>query len=300
MKLIILEDMDKTEYKGGTQFYADFLVRASKKYNIDAELMTAKTFNQSKLDNADFVLMLNISHFPEKVLRGIKNYAKIEMDYGFCETRNGMCEGCLKFEEDKCYSKNFQFYKELLNKAKFIVFLNPHQREFYRRFFGELVNNSIICMSFYAYPEEFKDEKKFRLPNSFLFAARMYKEKGVENVIQLATQNPLVNFYFLGFGDPSLILKIKNVNNCIYLGDFPKERIQMKDYYNMFETFVSMPIWKDTGPIKVVEAELCGMKLLINENNKIRTNGWKNEKELREMINDARDRLFNKIKKYEK
>ncbi|MHA1383240.1 MAG: glycosyltransferase [Candidatus Helarchaeota archaeon] len=295
MKLIILEDMDKEEYKGGTQFYADFLVRAAKKYNIDAELMTAKTFNQTKLNNADFVLMLNISRFPENVLRNIKNYAKIEMDYGFCETRNGLCRDCPKFE-DRCYSRNYPFYRELLKNAKFIVFLNPHQREFYRKFFGDLVNNSIICMSFYAYPEEFKDEKRFRLPNSFLFAARMYKEKGVENVIKLAIQNPQQNFYFLGFGDPNMIQKIKNVHNCVYLGDFPEERVKMKEYYNMFETFISMPIWADPGPIKVVEAELCGMKLLINENNKIKTNNWKNEKELREMINDARDRLFNKIK----
>jgi len=295
MKLIILEDMSKEEYKGGTQFYADFLVRAAKDYKIDAELMTAETFNQSKLDGADFVLMLNVSKFPENILRNIKKYAKIEMDYGFCETRNGLCNECKKFE-DKCYSNKFQFYKELLQKAKFIVFLNPHQREFYRRFFGDLVNNSIIAMSFYAYPEEFKDEKRFRLPNSFLFASRMYKEKGVDNVIKLATENPLLNFYFLGFGDPLIIQQIKNVNNCVYLGDFPEERIKMKDYYNMFENFVSMPVWEDPGPIKVVEAELCGMKLLINDNNKIRTNGWKNEKELREMINDARDRLFNKIR----
>jgi len=296
MKLIILEDMSKEEYKGGTQFYADFLVRAAKKYEIDAELMTVKTFNQSKLDNADFVLMLNISKFPEDVLRGIKNYAKIEMDYGFCETRNGLCDGCKKFEDGKCYSNKFQFYKELLQKAKFIVFLNPHQREFYRKFFGDLVNNSLIAMSFYGYPEEFKDEKRFRLPNSFLFASRMYKEKGVDNVIKLATENPSLNFYFLGFGDPLMIQRIMNVNNCIYLGDFPKERVKMKEYYNLFENFISMPVWKDPGPIKVVEAELCGMKLLINDNNKIRTNGWKNEKELREMINNARDRLFNKIK----
>jgi len=290
-----MKDMSKEEYKGGTQFYADFLVRASKKYKINVELMTAKTFNQNKLDKADFVLMLNISKFPQNVLRGIKNYAKIEMDYGFCETRNGMCENCPKFENGMCYSNNFQFYKEILQNAKFIVFLNPHQREFYRAFFGDLVNNSMIAMSFYAYPEEFKDEKKFRLPNSFLFASRMYKEKGVTNVINLAVENPNSNFYFLGFGDPKLIQRIYNVHNCVYLGDFPKERIQMKEYYNMFEYFISLPLWQDTGPIKVVEAELCGMKLIINDNNKIRTNGWKNEKELREMINDARDRLFKKI-----
>ena len=35
---------------------------------------------------------------------------------------------------------------------------------------------------------------------------------------------------------------------------------------------------------------------MINENNKIRTNGWSNVEECRQMINDARDRLFSKIK----
>lgn len=290
MKLIILNDFSVDEYKGGTEYYADFLVRAARKYDIDAELVTSKDIQKFPINN-DFVLMLNVSKFPESILRGIKNYAKIEMDYGFCKTRNGMCKEC----QNLCYSNN-QFYKELLKKAKFIVFLNPHQREFYRQFFGDIVNNSIICMSFYAYPEEFKDEKRFRLPNSFLFAARMYREKGVEEVIKLAVENPLLNFYFLGFGDPLIIMKIKNVNNCIYLGDFPKERIRMRDYYNLFETYISLPIWEDPGPIKLVEAELCGMKLFINDNNKIRTNNWRDEEELREMIDDSRNRLFKKIK----
>ena len=302
MKIVFLTDFSKDEYKGGTEYYADFLNRAAaERYEFDSKLMTSKTLNERDINEADFVVMLNIGKIPEKFIRYVmktKPYTKIEMDYGFCEQRNGMCgsNNCGKLEDGKCFAYNFPFYREVLEGAQFITFLNPHQREFYRTHFGDLVNNSIICMSFYGYPEEFKDEGRFRLPNSFFFAARMYEEKGVMNVIRLAIENPQANFYFLGFGDPRLIAAIHNVNNCVYLGDLPIDRTEMAHYYNMFENFVSLPNWEDTGPIKVVEAELCGMQLIANDNNKIRTNGWKDAKDLVTHINGARDRLFKKIK----
>jgi glycosyltransferase involved in cell wall biosynthesis len=299
MKLAIINDLNKSQYKGGTEYYADFLTRVGNDKGFETKQVNTEL--KKNLSDVDICVVLNIAHFPEEDVRWMmenKKYIKVEMDYGFCASRNAKCtfSKCPHAEDGKCYSPKFLFYKEVLEKAEIIVFLNPHQREFYRNFFGEIVNNSMICMSFYEYPEKFVNEKRFRIPNSYFFSARLYSEKGVDNIIRFAVENPHLNIFVLGFGDPYYVNKILNIRNIVYLGDLPESRETMNGYYNMFENFLSFPIWADTGPIKVVEAELCGMNLVINDNNKIRTNGWKDIKELREMINDARERLFKKVK----
>lgn len=298
MKIAIVNDLSTKEYKGGTEYYADFLTRAARDYGFDSKFVTVGNLREAA--DCDLLIVLNIGRFKEEDVKWImkRKYMKVEMDYGFCKSRNALCTyaTCPHKEDGKCYSPTLPLYKEVLENAQKIVFLNPHQRELYRQYFGDLVNNSIIAMSFYEYPDKFVNEKRFRIPNSFFFASRLYVEKGVDNIIKFAVENPHINVFVLGFGSPQYLAKIMNVRNITYLGDLPEKREMMNGYYNMFENFMSFPIWEDTGPIKVVEAELCGMNLVINNNNKIRTNDWKNEVELRKMINEARDRLFNKAK----
>ena len=155
-------------------------------------------------------------------------------------------------------------------------------------------------MSFYDYPEKYVDLDHFRLPNSYFFTGRFYHEKGIDAVLKFAVDNPMITVYTLGFGLPEYIERMKNVGNIVILGTRPEKRKDIVKYMNMFENFLSFPEWEDTGPISVVEAELCGMNLVINENNKIRTNGWKDAGECREMIDKARDKIFRKVGEYDK
>jgi glycosyltransferase involved in cell wall biosynthesis len=158
-----------------------------------------------------------------------------------------------------------------------------------------MVNNSVLVFPLYCDEKKFWNMHRLRLPDSYFFAGRLYYEKGIDNVLNLAVQNPKVNFYFLGEGLPKYITRIANVGNCSYLGGFPDEREKMVEYYNMFENFVSLPVWMDTGPTKVVEAELCGCKLVLNDNNKIRTWNWKDVTECRKMIKESTDKFFERI-----
>lgn len=294
----VLNDLSLEEYKGGTEYFSFFLSRLLNNNNIESKTFSFSSFENSEtkflemINNVDIVVMTNVGRFPSEWIKKIKPkpMIKIEMDYGFCSTRNGMCQSCTP--ERRCSETRLSWYKELLQMVDKIIFLNPHQKERYRQFFGGIVNNSMINMSFYAYENEFQDEKRFRLPNSFLFAHRFYQEKGIDDALHLALQNPQGHFFFLGFGNDNLYLpQILNLNNCCYLGTLPDDRRTLNHYYNMFEYFISLPRWEDTGPIKVVEAELCGMKLIINDNNKIRTNGWKDPEELRTHIRISQRRL---------
>jgi glycosyltransferase involved in cell wall biosynthesis len=217
-----------------------------------------------------------------------RTYVKMEMDYGYCHMRNGMCEDCLKANPE-VYNR----HKVILEKASFLIFINPKQREIYRRYFGDLVNNSMTILIFMDDVEKYKDEGHQRIPNSVLYAGRLYYEKGVMNVLKLAIDMPKAKFYFIGFGLPELIVKIENIKNCIYLGSKPKE--EMPIFYNMYEYFASMPEWTDTGPITIVEAMLCGMKPIANDNNGVMSHGFKDNKEIIKLVNESKKRLFEKL-----
>lgn len=294
MKIGILNDFTTQQYLGGTELFCERFVKNAPKHEVDAVLITPANFDK-EIHGCDRILATNISKFTPGMIEIIKTkgYYKLEMDYGFCRTRNALCQSCELHKANKC-TFNLEGYRELLENAKKIIFLNPFQREFYKRDFGKLVNNSFCILCFMGDLDKFKDLGQEREPDSFLYAGRFYFEKGIDNVLETAMQNPRGKFYFIGWGDPKYIQMISNLRNCCYLGK--KDNEDMPEMYNKFQHFISLPNWFDTGAITLVEAQLCGMKIISNDNNKVMSHNWGDANQARELILQSEKKLFDTLK----
>ena len=294
MRIGILNDITLQQHVGGTELFCDNIIKSASKYGVEAVLITPSNFDEL-VDSCNNLLATNVATFSKEQIEKLKSlkYYKIEMDYGYCKMRNGLCQYCDLFKDGQC-TQGREGYYDLLAKARKIIFLNPFQREFFKRDFGRIVNNSICLLIFMGDLKKFKDYGKVREKNSFLYAGRFFFEKGMDNLLLVAMQNPQANFYFVGWGLQKYLERILNLRNCYYLGK--RDISEMPEIYNKYEHFISLPIWFDTGAITLVEAELCGMKIFSNNNNKIRSHKWKDVKELRKMVINSEAKLFSLLK----
>ena len=307
MKIIFLTNDTVEEFHGGAQLNTRSLVLHGRELGHEVSEMTVKTYDREELKKADLVVLVALKLFkPEDIYWVADNckFIKAEMDYAFCKFGNCKCFG-EELEIDKCGQCNpnlehMKLYDYLLDKSQYFVFFTPQQREHWRTFFGDKVDNSILYLQFYDDDKKFTNMGLTRLKNSILWVGRFSLSKGVPNILKIATENPDMNFYFVGKASTpdqteAYVKLIKNVNNCTYLGHIPHDQLPL--IYNLCEKFIYYGLWPDTGPATIVEAMLCGCQVLTEKHlATILSNDFKSIEDIRNRIRNSKDEFWNKIK----
>jgi len=296
MKISFLIDQTLELHKGGAELNCRKLVELGREKGHEVlEITDGTKFKKSKIKGSDVVILVNIRSFKKDdiiwIINNFKSF-KLEMDYGFCETKNCSCfakEDLIK-KCNKCNSELYNFYEKLIKNTTFI-FLSPRHKEIFETFFGK-IDNSFLYIPFYSDEKLYYDYKVTRIKNSVLWAGRMTPSKGVYNIIHKAIDNPQFEFFFAGKCEFPMVFR--NISNCTYLGDIDFKTMPL--LFNLMEIFIYEGNWPDTGPVTVLEALLCGCKLSTNkEVATILSNDFTTSTDLRKLINDSKEEFWKKI-----
>lgn len=334
MKIAVVSDYTKDEFLGGTELILDRLVKLWKDQGENIDFFVApKHLNKSEVElteeqrlkigddlekeqftmvdeilKSDFIVLVNIGLWSkgpiDKIIDSKKPYCKFEMDYGFDPERNGTIFNRIMANvgPNGEHSKEFEqaanpWYAKLIDNAKFQVYLNPEQREWYKRVFGDICNNSVLYFPFSGDLDKYKPMNLKRIKNSVIWVGRMTPEKGIDRAISYAISNQDKTVFFCGGGPLENIPKI--VKNCVSLGVIDKDTLPY--LYNVMETFIYFPNWLDTGPMTLAEAFLCGCDIVSTPQALITSWHWKDGEEGRsemvKYIKEGPTRLLDRIKR---
>jgi glycosyltransferase involved in cell wall biosynthesis len=119
-----------------------------------------------------------------------------------------------------------------------------------------VIHNPINITQF----KRFKNMKSFQ--QTFLYAGRFSKDKGIELFLEAASKLPNKKFLIAGTGD--LIDQVeqanKNLDNLEYLGNLNKE--QLFDAFDRSDYLVLPSIWFENNPMIIIEAMTYGLAVI--------------------------------------
>ena len=140
----------------------------------------------------------------------------------------------------------------LIEKAAFSLFLSPLHLNEWTNFTKFEIPNAFVY--FQKIDDKIFNNQNIERPVNVLYVGAITEAKGVSE-IQLIFGD---NIRFIGRGDINLI----NPENYIGIGTPDQIAFAM----NSSKYFVHMPNWKEASARTVVEAAMCGCKLIVNEN----------------------------------
>ena len=110
-------------------------------------------------------------------------------------------------------------------------------------------------------------ERNKKRPFRILTVGRLNKEKGIQDVLRLAQEFPLYEFWFVGEGPlaPTLLSATPNV---IYKG-YVKDRFLLSQIYQQCDLFVlnsyATSTWEELFGIVLLEAMSCGLAVIATD-----------------------------------
>lgn len=140
----------------------------------------------------------------------------------------------------------------LIQNAAFNIFLSPLHLNEWSKFTRFEIPNAFVY--FQRIDDKIFNNQNIERPVNVLYVGAINEAKGVSEM-QLIFGD---NIRFIGRGDVNLI----NPEN--YIGVGTPEQIAFA--MNSSKYFVHMPNWKEASARTVVEAAMCGCKLIVNEN----------------------------------
>jgi glycosyltransferase involved in cell wall biosynthesis len=119
----------------------------------------------------------------------------------------------------------------------------------------------MITVPSYIDTELFKDRKIKRMADSVIALGELGEHKGIYNVMKYAEKNTTkrIDFYCFNAKD-----EFKYLDNMRFLPAIKYELLPI--YFNMYESFIHLPEWKEPFGRTVAEAKLSGCKLITNDN----------------------------------
>lgn len=144
------------------------------------------------------------------------------------------------------------FMAALMSKSFANIFLSPLHYHEWCRFIGGVIPNAFNY--FQKVDHKIFNNTKSERPINVLYVGAITEAKGVVEAQYMFGNN----IKFIGRGDLSLI------DPANYLGTAKPEDVAKA--MNAAKFFLHLPNWKEASARTVVEAAMCGCRLLVNEN----------------------------------
>lgn len=171
--------------------------------------------------------------------------------------------------------------KKLFEKAKLVITLSPLHTATLKRIYPLPANT----ISIPPYIEDlFSDSGFRRLTDEVIGVGEVNERKGILNFIEYAKQNPQKRFHFFTWEKDTA--KYKQPNIYFYP---PVNNHYLHIYYNMFDSFIHLPKWKEPFGRAVAEAYLSNCNMIVNDNIGFFSYKWdyKDREKIREIISFA-------------
>jgi glycosyltransferase involved in cell wall biosynthesis len=239
-KILWVADYSVKEHKGGAQQTNKIMIDYGREQGYDIELCLGGSVINSKGDY-NVVIINNITKWDRSVIDELVDSQNV-----------------VRYEHDYWVAEN---YPELFKKVKHTIFLSPlHYKTACKKVGYEIENYSLVPPSVDTKIFKPKGEKKH---NTVLWAGNFCDEKGSENYMEFARNNPNLKFYVAGWGKD--IPEIEKIDNMEYLGELTKKEL-IKEYQRCQYFYHKPEKYNEPFGRTIIESYYCGCSLLINGN----------------------------------
>ena len=250
-----------------------------KERGLEQDILTPNNVNERLSKKYELLIISNCTRFSHELLLKLTKdtpYIMFCHDYYFCNFRlhfpgRESCKRCPKVDFWNGFHKN----------AKKNIFLSPFHFEMHELIFGKenlgkkVYIPSILDLKFWI-PMDIQRKK-----GTIISVNGLQPFKGRYNLNSYIEQHPELSFTIVGDG-----VQLKH-KNCKYLGYQTPE--QLRELYSTHEHLIHLPDNTDPFCRVVMEALLCGCKVIGNKNIGAFSYDWnfKDQKELRNYLRQA-------------
>ena len=278
MNIIWVADFTTKDRPGGAQETNNLMVIHGRKMWHNIKYMTPDDFSTLELERADLVIVNNILKFhPSHRKWIIENVPYV------------------KYDHDHNTAKSIVNFPKLFLSAKLNIFLSPlHLQEVSKIVKYKIPNAKVVPSPINT--DLFKITNKDKIKDSVFMCGNLAPFKGIKNVISYLKKHKEKSLFIAGWNEDKAkeLISMKNVT---FLGFI--EHKKLPEVYNRYESFIHLTSSEEACGRTVLEAYLCGCRLIVNERVGVMSYkwDWKNYDEIKEKVNSQKQfwKLIEKI-----
>lgn len=269
---------------GGAELSSQLVIDVGKDLGFDICMITPQNFDLRTLRRAKLLILNNIFTFTGTQMAELKRTIfEFQVPY-------------VKYEHDmrETYPERLSFSRRLFAHSKMNVLISPLQKEVYC---GIIPNMGYtITLPLAVDTSKFQPNSKIkRIKNKAIHTSGNLHNKGAAKLLSMVNAHTEMQFDIYPGDNRQIIQMFSELPNVTL-----KQRVthdKMADIYNEAEYLVHLPTGIWAGERVVLEAALCGCKLVINDNVGHKSWGWDfgNTKALRAVLDDAPHEFWRKV-----
>jgi len=281
MYIIWIADYTTKEHYGGAQQTNELMVRYGRKIGHEVEYMLPleSQFSISKLKKADLVIINNLTRFkPSWINWIIENKPYI------------------KYDHDHATARLIGKFPKLFLSSRLNIFLSPLHLQGVSKLVGYKIPRSVIIPPPMD-TKTFKITNKNRIKDSVFMCGSLSPAKGINKMIDYLNANKEKKLFLAGWNE-NQARKLINMKNVTFLGKIQHDKLP--EVYNRYESFILLPTKEEACSRVVLEAYLCGCRLITNKVVGAMSYkwDWKNYSEIKAKVESENHfwELINKLK----
>ena len=252
IEVVIVADMFAEEYLGGAELTTEALIKSSqlKVFKLKSSDISMKTL-ESGLNK--YWIFTNFSRLNQDLIPTIVanlKYSVVEYDYKFCRYRSIEKHKVAEMADCNCHNENHgKLVSAFFHGANSIFYMSEKQMGRYHSRFPFLNNENNIVLSsvfsdeFFASIKLLREKYKNHNREKWLVLGSNSWIKGTQNAIEYCETNNLEYEIIQGLSHLQVLEKMAQSKGLVYL-----------------------PLGGDTCPRIVLEAQLLGCELKVNDN----------------------------------
>jgi len=289
MHVLWVQDFDIWHQAGGAE--------ASDRTTVIEGIRRGHTFRFQQLDlnmnimGCDVAVVSNFSRYPPDIIaRLVDNIPTVFYlhDYlGACSWRlhYPLAERCLT----RCPVSAFP--KNVMTKAKLLVWLSPLHREAWLKKHPELKDLPHHLHPSPVEPGPFEEAAKNpkREPGSVVGINVLNSFKGRDNCLDYAKAHPELKFMFIGGPDQDVTLP----GNCRAMSGIASDQVPWM--LAQTEYLIHLPQSPEPFGRVIPEAVFSGCKLIVNDRIGALSYGWKTKEEMRKALTESPSKFWERV-----
>ena len=263
-------------FMGGAELSSQHVINVGKELGFDIGMITPQSFNIAVLRRAKLIVLNNMFTFnPSQFAEINRTIFEFQVPY-------------VKYEHDmrELYDDRLSFSRRLFANSKMNVFISPLQNSKYHDIIYDMGYTVTLPLAIDT-SEFYPSPKIKRIKNKAVHTSSNLHNKGAATLLSMVKAHNELSFDIYPGENDYILQMISEILNVTL-----KPRVshdKMSDIYNEAEYLVHVPTGVWAGERVVLEAALCGCKLIINDNVGHKSWGWDftDTESLRATLNDA-------------
>lgn len=246
--------LQDTEKVGGSELSSMHAIRVGRRLGFDIDIMTPINFDWELLHKAKLLILNNIWFFDKSQMGQLKRVIfEYQIPY-------------VKYEHDSRHIQDqsrIELARRLFLHSQCNFFISPAHLQFHQKYIYQMSMSHVMPLAIDA--DVFKLNKKInRAKNTVVNAAgKLHSNKGLMPVMSFASSFPDHKITIYTDTYSGLVQLFKNIPNVTLKPKVKNE--ELPNIYSESEYLVHLPVTFGAGERVILEAALCGCKIISNE-----------------------------------